>query len=186
MSRRGLAILLAIAAIIGLALFTGRDNGERDPGATSRETPAAEVSSAAPTKDPELYATPSEQEEEVGQEVGHDDSLENAPADQEAEDGASDAALATAKIWVQGKTLDQGDWNDQLIDTLAPVAQPAYDGRTWGYRVEATAVTGQPAIEQATMTTATVRIPTDAGPLTLTVTRSSGDSSWATTAISVT
>lgn len=184
MSRRGLAILLAMAVIIGLALFTGRDNEEQEPGSTSRETSAATASSAAPTKDPELYATPSDQGEGVGQEAGHDDSLENAPADQEAKDGASGAALATAEIWVQGKTLDQGEWNEQLLDTLAPVAHPAYDGRTWGYRVEATAVTGEPSIEQATMTTATVRVPTNAGPLTLTVTRSSGDSSWATTAIS--
>lgn len=184
MSRRGPAILLAIAAVIGLALFAGRDSEEQEPGSTSRETPAAAASSSVPTKEPELYAIPSDQGEEVGQEAGHDDSLENAPADQEAKGGAAAAALVTAEIWVQGKTLDQGEWNEQLLDTLAPVAQPAYDGRTWGYRVAATAVTGEPSIEQATMTTATVRIPTDAGPLTLTVTRSSGDSSWATTAIS--
>ncbi|MGO2537635.1 hypothetical protein ACTXJK_15130 [Brachybacterium tyrofermentans] len=184
MNRRGLAILLAIAGLIGLVLFAGRDNGEQQPGSASREAPAAVASSAAPTKAPELYTTPSDQGEEEGQEAGHDDSLENAPADQEAKDGAGAAALATAEIWVQGKTLDQDEWNEQLLDTLAPVAQPAYDGRTWGYRVEATAVTGEPSIEQATMTTATVQIPTDAGSLTVTVTRSSESGSWETTAIS--
>ncbi|MEE1652136.1 hypothetical protein V1260_15245 [Brachybacterium sp. J144] len=184
MSRRGVAVLLVMAAIIGFALFAGRNGGERELGSTSRETPAAAASSATPTKEPELYATPSDQGEEAGQEAGHDDSLENAAADQKAKDGAAAAALATAEIWVQGKTLDQGEWNEQLLDTMAPVAHPAYDGRTWGYRVEATAVTGEPSIAQATMTTATVQIPTDAGSLTLTVTRSSGDSSWATTAIS--
>lgn len=184
MSRRGPAILLAIVVIIGLALFADRGTGEQEPGATSRGTPVAAPPSAASPEEPDLYVTPSGQGEEAGQDVGHDDSLENAPADQEAKDGAAAAALATTKIWVQGKTLEQGEWNEQLVQTLAPVAQPAYDGRTWGYRVEATAVTGEPNIEQATMTTATVRIPTDAGSLTLTVTRSGGNSSWATTAIS--
>lgn len=184
MSRRGLAVVLSMVAIIGLVLFAGHDTSEQGVGATSSENSAAATPSAVPTKDPELYFTPSDQGEEVGQEAGHDDSLENAPADQEAKEGAAAAALATAEIWVQGKTLDQGEWNEQLLGTLAPVAQPAYDGRTWGYRVEATAVIGEPSIEKATMTTATVQISTDAGPLTLTVTRSGANSSWATTAIS--
>lgn len=184
MIRRGLAILLAIAAIIGFVLIAGRDTGEQDSGKASRTTPTAATESAAPTEEAELYVTPSEQGEDEGQDAGHDDSLENAPADQEAKDEAAAAALATAEVWVQGKTLDQGEWNDQLLHTLAPVAQPAYDGRVWGYRVEATAVTGEPSVERATMTTAVVRIPTDAGSLTLTVTRSGESSSWATTAIS--
>lgn len=186
MNRSVRSVLLAVvvvAAIAGFAVFAGHDGGGEEPEATGRQTAPATAGSEAPPEEPELYVTPSDQEEEVGQEEGHDDSLENAPADQRAKDDAAAAALATAEIWVQGKTLEQAAWNEQLLHTLAPVAQPAYDGRVWGYRVEATAVKGEPAVEQATMTTATVVIPTDAGPLTMTVTRSDEQGSWATTAI---
>lgn len=186
MNRSVRSILLAVvvvAAIAGFAVFAGRDGGGEEPEATDRQTATAAAPSEAPTEEPELYVTPSDQEEEAGQEEGHDDSLENAPADQRAKDEAAAAALATAEVWVQGKTLEQAEWNEQLLHTLAPVAQPAYDGRVWGYRVEATAVTGEPAVEKATMTTATVVIPTDAGPLTLTVTRSVEQGAWATTAV---
>lgn len=172
MTRRTLPMA---ALALALALTACGGGGEE----TTPTEPSPTVT-ASPTGP---YLAPSDDDESDEEAPAGDDSLENAAADQAAEDGAAAAALATADVWVQGKELDQQEWNTQLLDTIAPVSHPAYESRFWGYRIEATAVTGDPEVTTATMTTATVVVPTDAGDLTLTVTRADETSEWLTTAI---
>ncbi|MGO2605923.1 MAG: hypothetical protein ACTH8V_02325, partial [Brachybacterium tyrofermentans] len=104
-------------------------------------------------------------------------------ADQDARDGATAAAIVTAKVWIQGSTMEQQEWNDSLMETLTPLAQDAYDGRWWGYRVTATEITGDAEIHNVTMSTATITIPTDGGDLSLTLTRTTPTSQWLTSGI---
>ena len=141
-----LALALALTACGG-----GRRRGDHEPSPTV---------TAAPTGP---YLAPSDGDESDEEAPAGDDSLENAAADrgQAAEEGAAGAALATAEVWVQGKELDQQEWSTQLLDTIAPVSHPAYEGRFWGYRIEATVITGDPEATSATMTTATVTVPTE-------------------------
>lgn len=171
MSRR-MVPLAAFALTLALAACGGGQNKEE-------ETPSP-TATPAPTGP---YLEPSEGDESDEKAPAGDDSLMNAEADEEAEKGATAAALATAEVWVQGKEMDQQEWNQELLDTIAPMSHAAYDGRMWGYRVEATTITGDPEVTGATMTTATVLVPTDAGDLTLTATRSDEEGEWLTTAI---
>lgn len=172
MNRRTLP-LAALALTLALAACGGGDEQKKTP----EPSPTVTASPTGP------YLAPSDGDESDEEAPAGDDSLENAEADQEAEEGAAAAALATAEVWVQGKELEQDEWSTQLLDTIAPVSHPAYENRFWGYRIEATAVTGDPEVTTATMTTATVTVPTDAGDLTLTVTRADETSEWLTTAI---
>ena len=98
-------------------------------------------------------------------------SLVPAEADAQAEQGAIDAAVRAAGAYVQGKALVQKTWNAQLLETLAPIARPAYDNTLWGYQIEPTTLTGDTTVVEATMLTAVVEIPTDANTLTITVSR---------------
>ena len=69
------------------------------------------------------------------------------------------------------------------METLTPIAQDSYRDRWWGYRVAETELTGEPEIVAATMASATVAIPTNAGDLTLTVTRPTPTDQWLTSGI---
>lgn len=171
MTRRALPL-----AALALTLALAACGGEKEE-APVEPSPTVTASPTGP------YLEPSDGNESDEEAPAGDDSLENAAADQEAEEGAAAAALSTADVWVQGKELDQDEWNKQLLATIAPVSHPAYENRFWGYRIEATAVTGDPEVTTATMTTATVTVPTDAGDLILTVTRTDETSQWLTTAI---
>lgn len=174
MTRR--AQLAAAVVILGLSLTAC--GGEREPEPTATSTPAPSVS--GPYKAPEPAPAPSDGTEPAPAEA---DSLENLPADEDAKAGATEAAMATATVWVQGQTLPQPEWNQQLLDTIAPLSRSAYDGRTWGYQVTQTTIVGDPVISDATMTTATVTVPTDDGELTLTVVRADEASPWLTSAL---
>lgn len=169
--KRTVVSLAAVALTLTLAACGG--------GQDEREEPSPTVT-AAPTGP---YLEPSDGDESDEEAPAGDDSLINAEADETAKEGATAAALATAEVWVQGKEMEQQAWNQALLDTLAPMSHPAYDGKMWGYRVEATSITGDPEVSNATMTTATVLVSTDAGDLTLTVTRSNEEAEWLTTAI---
>lgn len=128
------------------------------------------------------YGTPSP-DPDVGEDEAPNDSLLPEEADQDARDGATAAAIVTANVWVQGSTTEQQEWNDSLMETLTPLAQDAYDDRWWGYRITATEITGDPEVQNVTMSTATITIPTDGGDLTLTLTRTTPTSQWLTSGI---
>lgn len=178
MTRR-LPLLVATTALC-LALTACGGNKEQPEPST---TPVPSATTATPSATGPYESAATDSPTPVQDDDAEDDSLVNREADESAKQGAIDAAMATAEVWVQGKTMDQQQWNSALLATLSPIAQPAYDGRTWGYRVKATAITGDPAVTEATMTTATVTVPTDAGSLTLTVGRDDETAPWLTTAI---
>lgn len=168
MTRRHLALA---AAILALGLTACSSDPEPEAPTT---TPAAE-----PTH---LYNDPVDRPTSPG-DAAEGDSLVNAHADAAAEEGATAAGVATAQVWVQGSTMDQRDWNDALMATLTPLAQDAYQDRWWGYRIEATEITGEPVLSEATMTTAIVTVPTNDGDLVLTVTRTDETTPWLTAGI---
>lgn len=162
-------------AVTVLALAAGCTGPEPD----DEVTPSPTVSEPA---EPEwTYTTPTPSPDESDE--AEADSLIDEEADQDARDGASAAATLTARVWVQGATLDQNDWNERLMETLTPIAQETYRDRWWGYRVAETELTGEPEILTATMTSATVTVPTNTGDLTLTVTRPTPTDQWLTSGI---
>ena len=114
---------------------------------------------------------------------GKADSLLPEEADAAARKGATTAGMATVKVWVRGQEMDQRDWHDALMNTLTPVAQDAYQDRWWGYRIPATKITGKPQLVNATQSTGTVVVPTNAGDVTVTVTRPEPTSRWLTSSI---
>lgn len=169
---------IAIAAVtLALAACGGGD--DRDD-ATPTATPTPTVTSEEPTGP---YLEPSDGGGGDEDAPAGDDSIVNAEADEDARQGATDAAMATAEVWVQGDTMEQQEWNDALLETIAPISRTAYDSKWWGYRVDSTEITGDPELSNATMTTATVTVPTDAGDLTLTVTRADESADWLTTGL---
>lgn len=170
---RKLPLIGAVAALcVAVTACGGKEAPEPSASPTTTVT-------ATPTGAYEPPVT----DEPTDDDAAGDDSLVNREADDSARQGATDAAMATARIWVQGKTMDQQQWNAALLETLSPIARPAYDGVTWGYRIEQTAITGDPMVSEATMTTATVTVPTDGGDLTITVARDDETAPWMTTAI---
>lgn len=170
--------LAVTAAVLALAACGGGNDREEDPTTTAAPTPAA--TSEAPTGP---YLEPSDGGAGDDDAPAGDDSLVNAEADEDARQGATAAALATAEVWVQGDTMEQPEWNEALLETIAPISHAAYDSKWWGYRVTSTEITGDPELADATMTTATATVPTDAGDLTLTVTRADESADWLTTGI---
>ena len=103
-----------------------------------------------------------------------------ASASEEDEQAAIAAARATMDVWVQGSTLDQMDWQEQLQATLAPPAQQAYATRH-GYKVPDTEVTEEPAILRASVGSAVVRVTTDATTYEVTVVKTGEE--WKTSAV---
>ncbi|MGQ4507397.1 hypothetical protein ACUH9O_08710 [Dermabacteraceae bacterium P13103] len=93
---------------------------------------------------------------------------------------AVSAAMRSAEILVQGSTMDQVPWRKALDATFVePYVQ---NFTTWGYKVPAHKITGEPTIQRANAATAVVIVPTDAGPLTITVVRLDAKT-WLTSAI---
>lgn len=168
---------------LSLALTGCRENPEAAPTTTSAPAPTTTAAEATPSTDPSLYRTPDTPTTTAapdGEQQAENDSLENVPADAEASQGATDAAMATAEVWVQGTVMEQNQWNTALMDTIQPLSRPAYENQWWGYRVPSTQITGEPILSEATMTTAIVTVPTDAGDLVMTVTRTDASSPWLT------
>lgn len=172
---------LTVAAALALTL-----------GACSRDTQSQDAPAPGPSIS--LPATPEPSSGLVTPEAAPSDeapvdpnrsgtSLVPAAADAEATQGAAEAALRTAQAWIQGTTLDQEPWNQALLETLAPIARPAYDDKLWGYQVDDSVILGEPVVAEATMLTAEVAIPTDAGEVNLVVAREDETSPWMTTAI---
>lgn len=170
---------LAVAVAV-LALAACGSGNDRDDDATPSATPTPAVTSEEPTGP---YLEPSDGGGGDEDAPAGDDSIVNAEADEAARQGATDAALATTEVWVQGTTMEQQEWNDALLETIAPISRTAYDSKWWGYRVDSTEITGDPELSNGTMTTATVTVPTDAGDLTLTVTRADESADWLTTGL---
>ena len=133
----------------------------------------------APTK-----TTPTELEGRPIEPEPEDPNQEGGPvpasASEEDEQAAIAAARATMDVWVQGSTLDQIDWQEQLQATLAPPAQQAYATRQ-GYKVPDTEVTEEPAIIRASVGSAVVRVTTDTSTYEVTVVKT-GDE-WKTSAV---
>lgn len=179
--RRG---LLAAALTLPVVAACTR---EPDPKPSSPTPPPATDPDAAPDAAPSdghdewEYTTPTPDVKD-GDEA-QADSLMNPEATDEDEAGAIAAALTTAEIWVQGSTLDQEEWNSALMETMTELAQNAYDGRWWGYRIAATEITGDPTTVFVTASSATIRVPTNDGDLTITVVRESPDSPWLTSGL---
>ncbi|WP_281872625.1 hypothetical protein [Brachybacterium paraconglomeratum] len=162
-------------AIVLLAGCTG-------PGPEQQTSPPAPTASESTDPAPDwTYTTPTPEPEES--DAAQADSLIDEEADQDARDGAAAAATVTAEIWVQGSALEQREWQERLMETLTPIAQDSYRDRWWGYRVAETELTGEPEIVTATMVSATVTIPTNAGDLTLTLTRPTPTDQWLTSGI---
>lgn len=133
----------------------------------------------APTK-----ATPTELEGRPIEPEPDDPNQEGGPvpasASEEDEQAAIAAARATMDVWVQGSTLDQMDWQEQLQATLAPPAQQAYATR-YGYKVPDTEVTEEPTILRASVGSAVVRMTTDASTYEVTVVKTGEE--WKTSAV---
>lgn len=175
MTRHRLTLTCAAALLTVTAGCSAPAPDEQSPTATPEPT-ATEA--PQPAWD---YSTPTPSSEESDE--AQADSLIDEEADQDARAGAAAAAMVTAEVWVQGATLDQLDWNEQLMETLTPIAQDSYRDRWWGYRIVATEITGEPELTAATMASATVIVPTNAGELTLTVTRTTPADQWLTSGI---
>ena len=165
-----------VAATALLVLAAGCTPSEPAP-----TTPPPVPTESTPEEPDWTYSTPSPTSD--GPDDIPDDSLIDEEADQDAREGAAAAATVTAEIWVQGSTLEQREWQERLMETLTPIAQDSYRDRWWGYRVAETELTGEPEIVAATMASATVTIPTNAGDLTLTVTRPTPTDQWLTSGI---
>ena len=159
LDRRSAMLVLAIGAG---ALITG----------CAGEDPAP-----AKTTPTELEGRPIEPEpEDPAQEGGP----VPASASEEDEKAAIGAARATMDVWVQGSTLPQMEWQEQLQDTLAPPAQQAYATRQ-GHKVQDTAVTEEPTVVRASVGSAVVRVSTNASTYEVTVVKT-GDE-WKTSAV---
>lgn len=103
-----------------------------------------------------------------------------ADASEEDEEAAIAAAQATMAVWVQGSSLEQMEWQEQLQATFAPPAQQAYANR-FGYKIADTEVTKDPSIIRASVGSAVVRVTTDAATYEVTVVKT-GDE-WKTSAV---
>lgn len=159
LSRRSAMLVLATGAGVLITGCAGEDS---------------EPTKVIPT---ELEGRPIEPEpEDPSQEGGP------VPASASAEDeqAAIAAARATMDVWVQGSTLDQMDWQEQLQATLAPPAQQAYATR-FGYKVPDTEVTEEPAILRASVGSAVVRVTTDTTTYEVTVVKTGEE--WKTSAV---
>ena len=172
--RRSLLVATVLATPLA-ASCTTQPEPEPSP------TPEA-ITTPAPSDGEEwelVTPTPDRQE---GDEAEADSLMNPEATDQDKKDAAA-AALATAEIWIQGSTLDQNQWNQALMDTMTELAQSAYDGGWWGYRFTASDITEVPEILTATASSATTRIHTNDGTLTITVVRETPNSPWLTSGL---
>lgn len=158
-NRRAAMLALAVGAGALITGCAGEDSAPNDPSPTEVEGRPIEPEPEDPTQE--------------GGPVP-------ASASEEDEEAAIAAAQATMDVWVQGSTLEQMDWQEQLQATLAPPAQQAYANR-FGYKVPDTEVTEDPAIIRASVGSAVVRVTTDASTYEVTVVKT-GDE-WKTSAV---
>lgn len=130
--------------------------------------------------------TPSEAPTQVGNvpvkpdDPAADDPGGPVPEDANAADerAAEGAATATMEIWVQGSTLEEPEWREQLNATLTATGQDA-TSTTWGYRIQDTDVVGEPEIVRANAGSAVLRVATDYTTYYVTVVKSD-DGTWLT------
>lgn len=154
-------LLLASSFAIVLA---GCSNDTPEPEPTSR--------SAAPTEVGDIPVKPDDSTaEDPGGPVPAD-------ADSADESAAQAAAAATMDIWVQGSTLEERQWREQLNATLTPTGQEA-TSTIWGYRIRDTEVTADPETVRANAASAVLRVTTNYTTYEVTVVQTS-DGTWLT------
>ena len=158
-------------ALLAFPLIALTACGHEDP-APSPPTSPTTVTSAPPTEVDGVRI----QSEPAGTPTEGDPPP--APANEEETQGAIAAATATMNIWVQGSTLDERTWRDELNKTLTEPGQSA-TSTTWGYRVRDTAVTGPGEVLRANSGSAVVRIATDHTSYDVTVVKNP-DGTWLT------
>lgn len=155
---------IALAAAAG-ALVTG---------CTADEDPQPTPTTASPTEleGERIEPDPTDKTEDGGP----------VPAEANAEDEeeAIAAARATMDVWVQGSTLTQMEWQEQLAATLTPPAQSTYANRR-GYKITDTSITGNPSITRSNATSAVIVISTDAATYEVTVAKAQDE--WKTSAV---
>lgn len=165
-TRRALLLLAAL----GIAGCTTTPEPEPAPA-----PPTPEPTSAQPTEFGGVRTKPDEYDNDDPEAPGGP-----VPDDATSEDEAAaiDAALLTMGIWVQGSTLDEREWRDQLDATLTATGQES-TSTTWGYRIRDTEITSDPEIIRANAGSAVVRVTTDYTSYEVTVVKTdSGD--WLT------
>lgn len=91
---------------------------------------------------------------------------------------ATNAATATMEVWVQGSTLEERQWREQLDATLTTTGKEA-TSTTWGYRIRDTEVTGDPEIVRANAASAVLRVTTNYTSYEVTVVQTS-EGTWLT------
>lgn len=112
---------------------------------------------------PEPQATPSPSSEPVEGPEPEDTSqapITDAAASDADREAAVATALATMNVWVQGSTLDEQTWRQQINATMTASGQQALQS-VWGYRVQDTTVVGEPSIQREDLGTIVVRVATD-------------------------
>lgn len=161
-TRRTACITLAAAAG---ALLTG---------CTAGEDPQSTPTTASPTEleGERIEPDPTDKTEDGGP-------VPDA-ANAEDEEEAIAAARATMDVWVQGSTLTQMEWQEQLAATLTPPAQSTYANRR-GYKIKDASITGNPSITRSNATSAVVVISTDVATYEVTVAKAQGE--WKTSAV---
>lgn len=110
-----------------------------------------------------------------------DSTADGGPEPQDAskqdEEDAIAAAEATMTLWVQGSTLDETQWREQINATLTTSGQENLTS-VWGYRIPDTALEGTPEIARANAGSAVVRVTTDYTSYDVTVVKSGSE--WLT------
>ena len=154
---------LLLASICAMAL-AGCGNDTPKPESAS--------SSAAPT---EVGNIPVKPDDSTAEDPGGPVPADANPADESA---AQAAATRTMEIWVQGSTLEERQWRDQLNATLTATGQES-TSTTWGYRIRDTEITGEPEIVRASAASAVLRVTTDYTSYEVTVVKGN-DGSWLT------
>lgn len=158
-SRR--TLLLGSGFAVALA---GCTNAAPEPEPTSR--------SAVPTKVDNIPVKPDDSTaDDPGGPVPED-------ADSSDESAAVAAATATMEIWVQGSSLEERQWRDQLNATLTTTGQEA-TSTTWGYRIRDTEVIGDPEIVRANAASAVLQVTTNYTSYEVTVVKTN-EGTWLT------
>lgn len=163
MSTNRRALLLAVA-VLATANCTGAPARKASPPEPSLPPPPTEVGSVP------IEPEPTDIEDPGG------------PVPNEATDedltAATNAATATMEIWVQGSTLEERQWREQLDATLTTTGQEA-TSTIWGYRIRDTEVTGAPEIVRANAASAVLRVTTNYTSYEVTVVKTN-DGPWLT------
>ncbi|GAB4097693.1 hypothetical protein GCM10028787_31680 [Brachybacterium horti] len=155
--------LLLLAPAITLASCT---DGSTQP------DPASSSTTPTPPSPTALDGVP------IQSDGGGEDEPMPTTANEDTEDAAREAALATMQIWVQGSSLDEQSWRKKLNATLTPNGQDVAQ-RRWGYTIKDREVVGNPTIIRANAATAVLHVTTDYTTYEVTVVRTD-DGTWKT------